>query len=246
MRNRRDLSSRAAGSYPTRSCHKGASTGRMAMNPRPGERTGSTAEECGRNGGRARIECGSSATIARRWLRHRGNDRMRTIAKHREVISSVPSQNHDRLKILIRHGAIERRVSAIVAQISRDFRGEQVHLIGVLKGAVIFLSDLVRLIRLQSSMDFIAVSSYGKGTQTSGQVRLTKDLDRSIEGLNVILVEDILDTGLTLNYLLRILPVHADYVGFTIPNEFVVGYGLDYAENYRNLKDICVLSLGHK
>ncbi|HXN24907.1 MAG TPA: hypoxanthine phosphoribosyltransferase [Candidatus Dormibacteraeota bacterium] len=193
---------------------------------------------------------------------------MRTIAKHREVISSVPSQNHDRLKILIRHGAIERRVSAIAAQISRDFRGEQVHLIGVLKGAVIFLSDLVRLIRLQSSMDFIAVSSYGKGTQTSGQVRLTKDLDRSIEGLNVILVEDILDTGLTLNYLLRILQqrrpktlriaalldkperriqsVHADYVGFTIPNEFVVGYGLDYAENYRNLKDICVLSLGHK
>jgi hypoxanthine phosphoribosyltransferase len=180
----------------------------------------------------------------------------------------VPSQNHDRLKILIRHRAIERRVSAIAAQIARDFRGEQIHLIGVLKGAVIFLSDLVRLIRLQSSMDFIAVSSYGKGTQTSGQVRLTKDLDRSIEGLNVILVEDILDTGLTLNYLLRILQqrrpktlriaalldkperriqaVNADYVGFTIPNEFVVGYGLDYAEKYRNLKDICVLSLGHK
>lgn len=180
----------------------------------------------------------------------------------------VASQNHDRLKILIRHSAIERRVSAIAAQISRDFRGEQVHLIGVLKGAVIFLSDLVRLIRLQTSMDFIAVSSYGKGTQTSGQVRLTKDLDRSIEGLNVILVEDILDTGLTLNYLLRILQqrrpktlriaalldkperrvqaVHADYIGFTIPNEFVVGYGLDYAENYRNLKDICVLTIGNE
>ncbi len=180
----------------------------------------------------------------------------------------MPSQNHDRLKILIRRTAIERRVSAIAAQISHDFRGQQIHLIGVLKGAVIFLSDLVRLIKLQSSMDFIAVSSYGKGTQTSGQVKLTKDLDRSIEGLNVILVEDILDTGLTLNYLLRILQqrrpktlriaalldkperrvqaVHADYVGFTIPNEFVVGYGLDYAENYRNLKDICVLQLGHE
>lgn len=180
----------------------------------------------------------------------------------------MASKNHDRLKILIRHSAIEGRVRAIAAQISRDFRGEQVHLIGVLKGAVIFLSDLVRLIRLQTSMDFIAVSSYGKGTQTSGQVRLTKDLDRSIEGLNVILVEDILDTGLTLNYLLRILQqrrpktlriaalldkperrvqaVHADYIGFTIPNEFVVGYGLDYAENYRNLKDICVLTIGNE
>lgn len=180
----------------------------------------------------------------------------------------MASQNHDRLKILIRHNAIERRVRAIATQISRDFRGEQIHLIGVLKGAVIFLSDLVRLIKLQSSMDFIAVASYGKGTQTSGQVKLTKDLDRSIEGLNVILVEDILDTGLTLNYLLRILQqrrpktlriaalldkperrvqaVHADYVGFSIPNEFVVGYGLDYAESYRNLKDICVLKLARE
>lgn len=180
----------------------------------------------------------------------------------------MASLNHDQLKILIRHNAIERRVSAIAAQISRDFRGEHIHLIGVLKGAVIFLSDLVRLIKLQSSLDFIAVSSYGKGTQTSGQVRLTKDLDRSIEGLNVILVEDILDTGLTLNYLLRILQqrrpktlriaalldkperrvqaVHADYVGFSIPNEFVVGYGLDYAENYRNLKDICLLKFGRE
>ncbi len=112
----------------------------------------------------------------------------------------------------------------------------------------------------------MAVSSYGKSKETSGQVRLTKDLDTSIEGLNVILVEDILDTGLTLNYLQRILQqrrpkilriaalldkperriqaVHADYVGFTIPNEFVVGYGLDYAERYRNLKDICILRLG--
>lgn len=138
------------------------------------------------------------------------------------------------------------------------------HLVGVLKGAVIFLADLIRLIPLETSMDFIAVSSYGKGTHSSGEVKLVKDLDRSVEGMNVILVEDILDTGLTLNYLIRILEqrkpktlrvaalldkparriqeVRADYVGFSIPNEFVVGYGLDYGERYRNLKDICVLS----
>ncbi len=150
-------------------------------------------------------------------------------------------------------------------QISRDFRGQRVHLIGVLKGASIFLSDLIRHMRVEVSLDFMAVSSYGKGSQSSGQVRLTKDLDTSIEGLNVILVEDILDTGLTLSYLVRILQqrrpkalriaalldkperrikeVKADYVGFQIPNEFVVGYGLDYAERYRNLRDVCILSL---
>ena len=151
-------------------------------------------------------------------------------------------------------------------QISRDFKGQRVHLIGVLKGAAIFLSDLIRQIRIEVSLDFMAVSSYGKGSHTSGQVRLIKDLDTSIEGLNVIVVEDILDTGLTLGYLLRVLQqrkpkslriaalldkperrikkdVKADYVGFQIPNEFVVGYGLDYAERYRNLKDVCVLSL---
>src|ERR1700736_2973478 len=171
-----------------------------------------------------------------------------------------------KLKVLIRRAAIQKRVREVAQRITKDFKGERVHLIGVLKGACIFLSDLVREISLETSIDFIAVSSYGKGKQSSGQVRVLKDLDSSIEGLNVILVEDILDTGLTLNYLLRILQqrrpktlriaalldkperriqsVHADYVGFTIPNEFVVGYGLDYAENYRNLKDICVLSLG--
>jgi len=169
------------------------------------------------------------------------------------------------LKILLRHSAIQRRIRQMAAQISRDFRGEHIHLIGVLKGASIFLADLVRQIRVDVSLDFMAVSSYGKGSQTSGQVRLTKDLDTSIEGLNVILVEDILDTGLTLSYLYRVLQqrkpktlriaalldkperrikeVKADYVGFQIPNEFVVGYGLDYAERYRNLKDVCILSL---
>lgn len=171
----------------------------------------------------------------------------------------------EKLKILIRRAAIQKRVREVAHLITRDFKGKRVHLIGVLKGACIFLSDLVREINLDTSIDFIAVSSYGKSKQSSGQVRVLKDLDSSIEGLNVILVEDILDTGLTLTYLIRVLhqrkpgvlriaalldkpsrrlkPVKADYVGFTIPNEFVVGYGLDYAERYRNLKDVCILSL---
>jgi hypoxanthine phosphoribosyltransferase len=136
----------------------------------------------------------------------------------------------------------------------------------VLKGSVFFLTDLARQIGGDVSMDFIAVSSYGSGTHTSGEVKLTRDLDSIIEGKTVIVVEDILDTGMTLQYLLRIFEqrkprrirvavlldkperrlakVRADYVGFTIPNEFVVGYGLDYAERYRNLADVGVLSLG--
>jgi hypoxanthine phosphoribosyltransferase len=166
-------------------------------------------------------------------------------------------------KVLIRRTAIEKRVREVARQIARDFKGQRIHLVGVLKGACIFLSDLVREIDLETSIDFIAVASYGRGRESTGQVRLLKDLDSSIAGLNVILVEDILDTGLTLSYLLRILrqrkpktlrvaalldkpsqrrkEVKADYVGFTIPNEFVVGYGLDYAERYRNLKDVCIL-----
>jgi hypoxanthine phosphoribosyltransferase len=180
----------------------------------------------------------------------------------------VARARKERIKILLKRGMIQRRVRAMAAQIARDFQGESVHFIGVLKGAVFFLADLVRSVPLETSLDFIAVSSYGKGIQSSGQVRLTKDLDRSIEGLNVILVEDILDTGLTLNYLIGILrqrkpktlriaalldkpdrrlqPVQADYVGFRIPNEFVVGYGLDYSERYRNLRDICILTLPGK
>ena len=168
-------------------------------------------------------------------------------------------------QVLIRSREIKKRVEEVARKITRDFKGERVHLIGVLKGACFFLADLAREIDLETSMDFISVASYGKGKESSGQVRLLKDLDSSIAGLNVILVEDILDTGLTLNYLLRILkqrkpktlrvaalldkpsrrlqPVKADYVGFTIPNEFVVGYGLDYAERYRNLKDVCILDL---
>ncbi len=174
--------------------------------------------------------------------------------------------NREHLKVLIRNTAIQKRVREVARQITKDFRGERVHLIGVLKGACIFLSDLIRHIDLDTSLDFMAVSSYGKGQRTSGEVRVNKDLDTSIEGLNVILVEDILDTGLTLSYLRRILlqrkpkvlrvaalldkpsrriiaDVKADYVGFEIPNDFVVGYGLDYAERYRNLRDVCILTL---
>jgi hypoxanthine phosphoribosyltransferase len=176
----------------------------------------------------------------------------------------MQARGGEHLKILLRHGAIEKRVRAVAKEITRDFRGERVHLIGVLKGACIFLADLVREIDLETSIDFMAVASYGKGKETSGEVRLNKDLDSSIEGLNVILVEDILDTGLTLGYLVRVLAqrrpkklkiatlldkpsrrvqnISADYAGFTIPNEFVVGYGLDYGERYRNLKDVCVLT----
>jgi hypoxanthine phosphoribosyltransferase len=171
----------------------------------------------------------------------------------------------EKLKVLIRRAAIQKRVREVAHQITKDFKGERVHLIGVLKGACIFLSDLVREINLETSIDFIAVSSYGKNKESSRQVRLLKDLDSSIEGLNVIVVEDILDTGITLTYLLRVLAqrkpkavriaalldkpsrrikeVKADYIGFKIPNDFVVGYGLDYAERYRNLKDVCILTL---
>src|SRR5580698_10305005 len=117
----------------------------------------------------------------------------------------MPFAAKEGLKIRIRHADIEKRVRAVAREITRDFKGQRVHLIGVLKGACFFLSDLAREIDLETSIDFIAVSSYGRGKETSGQVRVLKDLDSSIAGLNVILVEDILDTGLTLNYLLRVL-----------------------------------------
>ena len=172
----------------------------------------------------------------------------------------MAAATNGKLKILIRRSAIEKRVREVAQKITKDYAGQRVHLIGVLKGACIFLSDLVREIGLETSIDFIAVSSYGKGKESSGQVRVLKDLDSSIEGLNVILVEDILDTGRTYSYLQevlkahdpaslklatlldkhsrRILPVEADYVGFAIPDVFVVGYGLDYDQKYRNIADV--------
>jgi hypoxanthine phosphoribosyltransferase len=172
------------------------------------------------------------------------------------------------VRTLISRADIQRRVAEMAVEIRRDFPTEPLHLVGVLKGSVFFLTDLARQIGGDVSMDFIAVSSYGSGTHTSGEVKLTRDLDSIIEGKTVIVVEDILDTGMTLQYLLRIFEqrkprrirvavlldkperrvakVRADYVGFKIPNEFVVGYGLDYAERYRNLADVGVLTLGAK
>ncbi len=168
-------------------------------------------------------------------------------------------------KVLIEKADIHNKVKELARRIEADYEGESGHLIGILKGACIFLSDLVREIHLNVSVDFMAVSSYGKGRVSTGEVRITKDLDHSIEGRNVIIVEDILDTGLTLNYLYRLLQsrgpatlriaalldkpsrrvqaVDAKYVGFQIPDKFVVGYGLDYGERYRNLPDVCVLDV---
>ena len=169
----------------------------------------------------------------------------------------------DKLRILIPREQIAAKVAELAARITADFAGESVVLIGVLKGATIFLADLARQIQLDTTFDFIAVASYGNAKQHSGEVRLVKDVDHSMEGKNVILVEDILDTGLTLTYIRSLLqahqpksfkiaalldkvsrrtePIQPDYVGFEIPDEFVVGYGLDFAERYRNLPDICVL-----
>jgi hypoxanthine phosphoribosyltransferase len=169
------------------------------------------------------------------------------------------------LRVLISHARVEKKIRQLALQIRKDFPDEPLLLVGVLKGAVMFLADLARQIPGEVTFDFIAVSSYGKDSRSSGQVKLNKDLDSSIEGKTVIVVEDILDTGLTLRYLLRMLQqrkpkhlrvavlldkeerrltdVRADYVGFSIPNEFVVGFGLDYAERYRNLPDVKVLSL---
>jgi hypoxanthine phosphoribosyltransferase len=167
------------------------------------------------------------------------------------------------LPILFTREQIEARVGELAAEITHDFAGESLLLVGVLKGAAVFLADLARAIEVDATFDFISVASYKAGTSSSGEVRLQKDLDESIEDRNVLLVEDILDTGLTLNYLSQLLlprkpkslkvvalldkpshrmkPFKADYVGFEVANQFVVGYGMDHAEHYRNLPDICFL-----
>ena len=172
----------------------------------------------------------------------------------------------DKLRVLITREQIAGKVAQMGERITADFSGESLVLIGVLKGATIFLADLARQIKLDVSFDFIAVSSYGNARHQSGEVKLMKDVDQSVEGKNIILVEDILDTGLTLTYLKDMLqahqpkalkiaalldkvsrrtePIRGDYVGFEIADEFVVGYGLDFAERYRNLPDICVLESG--
>jgi hypoxanthine phosphoribosyltransferase len=165
-------------------------------------------------------------------------------------------------EILLSAEQIQKRVRDLALEIRKDFPGD-LHVIAVLKGAFVFLSDLIRQMPGQVSLDFMAVSSYAKGTTSSGEVRLLKDLDTSLDGRNVVIVEDIVDTGLTMTYLQDILrarnprtlrtacllskpsrrqvDVKVEYIGFAIEDRFVVGYGLDFAEQYRNLPHIAVL-----
>lgn len=174
----------------------------------------------------------------------------------------APSSNPN-LRVLISSDAIGRRITELGARIAADYGDGPIHMISILKGSFMFLADLARAIPCRMQIDFMGISSYGKGKASSGEVKLTKDLDVSIEGAQVLIVEDIVDSGITLTYLMHVLeqrhpksiriatlldkperrqrPVHVSYVGFQIPDEFVVGYGLDYLEEYRNLKDVCVL-----
>jgi hypoxanthine phosphoribosyltransferase len=168
------------------------------------------------------------------------------------------------LRIFLTAEQIQKRVQELGAQIDADYPEGPVYLVAILKGACFFMADLARAMKTPARIDFIGISSYGKGKTSSGEVKLMKDLDVSIEGQHVLIVEDIVDSGVTLNYLVNLLmqrrpksikiaalldkpdrrlrPVEVAYTGFQIPDEFVVGYGLDYAEDYRNLKDVCVLA----
>ena len=166
------------------------------------------------------------------------------------------------MRVLLSHDAIQARVEEMGKQISADYAGREPHLVCVLKGACTFMTDLCRTMDVPLTLDYIAVSSYGATTKSSGEVKLVKDLDQGLDGRDLIVIEDIVDTGLTLNYLLKVLKARGprslkvasllskpsrrlvetpvDYVGFTIDDLFVVGYGLDYNERYRNLRDIMV------
>ena len=166
-------------------------------------------------------------------------------------------------EIMISEDALKKRIKELGEEISRDYEGKEVLAIGILKGAVLFLSDLIREISVDTRIDFMAVTSYGASTQSSGIVRILKDLDTSIEGMDIIIVEDIIDSGITLHYLRDYLmgrkpnslkictlldkperreaDIKADYVGFEVGNKFIVGYGLDYNEKYRNIPYITCL-----
>lgn len=167
------------------------------------------------------------------------------------------------IKVLISEQEVDARIEELGKQISEDYAGKQVHLICILKGSVFFMCELAKRITVPVTMDFMSVSSYGDGTSSSGIVKIVKDLDESLEGKEVIVIEDIIDSGRTLSYLLdvlekrkpnsmklctllnkperRVRDVKVDYIGFDIPDEFVVGYGLDYAQKYRNLPYIGVV-----
>ena len=175
----------------------------------------------------------------------------------------MATMEEDIQEVLFTQEELDRRVSELAQEIERDYAGKEILLVSVLRGSFIFMADLVRKIQLPCLVDFMSVSSYGKGTSSTGQVQITKDLSEDIAGMHVLVVEDILDSGNTLSYLLRLLeqrhpasirlctlldkperrikPVQVHYCGFSIPDAFVVGYGLDYAEHYRNLPYIGVL-----
>ena len=170
----------------------------------------------------------------------------------------------DKIRVLLTEEEVDRRIGEIAEQISKDYAGQEVHLICILKGGVFFTCELAKRLTVPVTMDFMSISSYGGGTESSGIVKLVKDLDESLEGKNVLIVEDIIDSGRTLAYLIDVLnqrkpaeirlctlldkperrvkkQVKVDYVCFTIPDEFVVGYGLDYDQKYRNLPYIGVV-----
>ncbi|HEX2911641.1 MAG TPA: hypoxanthine phosphoribosyltransferase [Chloroflexia bacterium] len=175
----------------------------------------------------------------------------------------MPSLADDMAEILIDQSTLQAKIRDLAAEINRDYAGKEVMLVGVLKGAIMFMVDLARMLDIPVTLDFMAISSYGQSTVSSGVVRILKDLDASIEGKHILIVEDIVDSGLTLSYLVDYLKgrnpaslkicvllnkpdrrksdVPVDYLGFDIPDKFVVGYGLDYAEIYRNLPFIGVL-----
>ena len=166
-------------------------------------------------------------------------------------------------KVLLSEEQLSQKIAELGEEISKDYQGKEIVAICVLKGAILFMADLARAVKVPMALDFMAVSSYGNGTSTSGTVRILKDLDNSIEGKHVLVVEDIIDSGVTLKYLLKNLKsrkpasiklctllnkperrrveVDIDYCGFTVPDYFLVGYGLDYAEKYRNLPFIGIL-----
>ena len=181
----------------------------------------------------------------------------------RAILDGMATTTEQGLEVLFTRDQIAERIREMGAQISHDLAGEKLVMVGVLKGAAPFLADLARCVTVDATFDFVAVSSYGKSNRTSGAVKLIKDLDEPIEGKNVLIVEDILDTGLTLTFLRKVFMQHhpktlriaalldkpsrriekidADYIGFSIPNLFVIGFGMDYAERYRNLPDICLM-----
>lgn len=172
--------------------------------------------------------------------------------------------NSDIEKILVSNAEIAKRAEEIAAQINADYKGKPILVVGILRGASIFLADIFKRLEGDVELDFMSLSSYGSGTNSSGEVKMIKDLSEPVDGKNILIIEDIIDTGITLSYLIKVLEARnpesiklcalldkpsrrkvelkGDYIGFEIPDEYVVGYGLDYAEKYRNLPDVCVLS----